>query len=134
MGYTHYFPHTSVTDEVWEKIKSDCEKIVGTGIVPVEDDRDGSEPKFTDHLILFNGVGENQHETFCLEKAGSGGFAFCKTNRKPYNILVQACLLLYQLHSPETLKLGSDGSLEEWKDAIKLVTKTLGYKTEVALS
>ena len=156
MGYTHYFEHTAVTEEVWGKILTDCRKlkkklpsrslsaggyckdqelVIGDG---------GGEKKLrvfgSKKQIIFNGFpDEMAHETFSLFRDGSDGFEFCKTARKPYDLLVCACLVVYHYHSQETVKLGSDGDMEDWAPAIDFVSNVLGpkyamkFKIEVTL-
>jgi len=143
MGYTHYFEHKKTGKRKWKKIVDDCiilrDKLPKTILI------DGCsafpKPQFDGEQILFNGTDkgftwkqhqnseypENGHETFVLSQKGSGGFAFCKTARKPYDLMVCACLLVYKHHSPDTIELGSDGDSEDWADAEKFVEKHLGY-------
>jgi hypothetical protein len=70
-------------------------------------------------MIRFNGIRDDGHETFvffnkkvqCAEarKWGSNtGFAFCKTARKPYDIVVCEVLLVLKRFMPN-LDVGSDG-------------------------
>jgi len=50
MGYTHYFPHTEITDpETWSAIVKDCKKIVRASTVPIVnwDGKPGTEPEFS---------------------------------------------------------------------------------------
>jgi len=114
------------------------------------DDQQGGEPILNEKEILFNGTDANfnydennypamSHETFHLEQnpqpfypsqkdVNGYIFKFCKTARKPYDLIVQACLLVYKHYSPDTISLGSDGDDEEWKLSEKFVTDVLGYK------
>ncbi len=123
MGYTHYFDHTEVSQEVWDKIVNECRQVCKSieHSVPIEDDFDGSYPQFDDEYIRFNGVGDDAHETFLLERDGSEGFTFCKTAQKPYDLAVTACLLIYKKHSPDTMHLTSDGDDEDWMAAKELI-------------
>lgn len=133
MGYTHYFEHRAVTDEVWEKITADCKKLyenLPDEIEIVTGNGDfltagWNEIESTSN-IMFNGVREGAHETFHLQKKGSSGFEFCKTAAKPYDLLVCSCLIAYLYHSDETIDLDSDGSMKEWEDAVEFVKEVLG--------
>ena len=154
MGYTHYFPHKAVTKAVWKKILADCKKLYehmpeGVYLDGCSRGRaasrayDGTGPMidygpiFSDDEIWFNGTdpdfGDQEgypdfaHETFTLFRKGSGGFCFCKTARKPYDVMVTACLLVYKHHSPGTIELGSDGNAGEWAEAIQFVGEVLHY-------
>jgi len=44
--------------------------------------------------IWFNGVGDDAHETMCIDFTGNGKWDFCKTACKPYDCMVVACLIL----------------------------------------
>ena len=146
MGYTHYFKHKKTSKINWALIVEDCKKLRVK--LPKDIYIDGCsafpDPQFTDKKIYFNGTDkgftfeqrktgeypENSHETFELLAEGSNGFCFCKTARKPYDLLVCACLLVYKHHSPATMDLGSDGDSEDWADAEKFVKDVLGYKVK----
>ena len=143
MGYTHYLTHTEVTKEVWSKILKDCRKLYKNmpqhtdtaGGYSAEDvlqlgTWDGQKPLKTlgdKNIISFNGYPDPlDHETFLLHREGSGGFAFCKTQRKPYDLMVCACLIVYCFHSRETMDLGSDGEWDDWAPAMTFVEEVLG--------
>jgi hypothetical protein len=129
MGYTHYFPHKKTGKKAWDKIVENCEKAYRACSVPVQYESDiPEEPFFTQVYIRFNGVGDDGHETFMLHKYGSDGFTFCKTDRKPYDILVVACLAIYHHFSPKTVDLGSDGYRHEWEDGVELARKATGLE------
>jgi hypothetical protein len=97
------------------------------------------KPQLTQEHILFNGgntyprkklndewidTGGPQslgHETFYITRNFlSDTFNFCKTARKPYDLMVQACLILYKYYFPE-VKISSDGDKEDWAEAFKFV-------------
>jgi len=158
MGYTNYHKHTEIPQAVWNKIVGDCKKLYANmpehsessggyySDAPllldgcVRERRKGScEPVFTADEIWFNGTDpewgtkeghpELANETFTLFRRGSDGFCYCKTNRKPYDLMVQACLLVYRHYSPNTINLGSDGNEDEWQVTIDFVHNVLGYWT-----
>ena len=56
----------------------------------------------------FNGVGDLSHETFGLGPETSG-FNFTKTQRKPYDKHVLACLILAKEYFGDNIKVSSDG-------------------------
>ena len=93
------------------------------------------EPEFTSERIAFNGDESKglDHETFSInrdntKRAAAVGsrdglvFEFCKTNRKPYDIMVQLSMLRLKHHFPET-KISSDGDSSDWKNARALYKK-----------
>jgi len=140
MGYTHYFSHKATTDDKWAAILKDC-KILAENMpaeITIAGGDGTGEPVFNDDEIVFNGAEDESHETFAISKSGAGyrewedttslPFAFCKTVRKPYDVLVCACLLVYKCHSPETMELSSDGNAESWEEAENFIFEVLGYE------
>jgi hypothetical protein len=134
MGYTHFFPHTQTSDKKWPNIVNDCHKLLKS--LPKEIRIAGwngyGRPEFDDEKIVFNGCIEedNNYETFSLLKKGSRKLHFCKTQRKPYDLLVCSCLLVYKYYSPDTIELTSNGNIEDWQSSIDFVSNTLGYNVE----
>jgi hypothetical protein len=96
--------------------------------------------------VWFNGTGGDDlgHETFALSRLNGGkdfgayskkgerpaAFAFCKTARKPYDLAVQAALILYKRHFGEDVSVSSDGDSKEWASAAKLVLDLFDYETK----
>jgi hypothetical protein len=127
MGYTHYWSvQRSHPDyaAAWSRILDDTARIIdavrGTGVViagpdgqqePILDPADG---------IAFNGDATTglDYETFFLPPpAPVAGYAwaFCKTDRCPYDLAVAAVLLRCRLLLPEVFLIASDGSWDtEW--------------------
>lgn len=121
MGYTHYWKQTRWIEAAeWRRMLDDVKRIVdcGADMLGIEiGDGQGtanSVPFYEDDCILFNGV----------EKAGYSGFLielrtqrlapptedwtdFCKTERKPDDGIVTACLCYL---STATRVVGPDGN------------------------
>jgi hypothetical protein len=57
-------------------------------------------------------------------------FSFCKTARKPYDLMVQACLILYKHYFPY-VSICSDGDMDEWAEAFKFVASVLPEGKEI---
>jgi len=146
MGYTHKFEHTEVTQEVWDAIVSDCQTLMSnlpshslsSGAYHKQEplqigdgSGNGGLPILDRDAIWLNGVGEMAHETFLLERQDSDRLTWCKTERKPYDLMVQACLIVYYTHSPDTIELRSDGTKKDWAAAYDFVTEVLGSKLEI---
>jgi len=83
------------------------------------------------------------HETFVLNRkvkqpdyqknmGKSASFGFCKTARKPYDLMVTACLVLYKHHFPE-VQISSDGNFEDWSAAFMFIAQALPNGKEVGL-
>jgi hypothetical protein len=139
MGYTHYWHQTGPIDpDDWEKIKADAAKlfehhqmVVPENRIAYEDDRPNDPPIVDDDYIGFNGIGDNGHETFLLEREPTGRkyerkfFAFCKTAQKPYDSVVCAVLACVAEHT-STIEVSSDGRANEWAPALAWASDVLG--------
>lgn len=148
MGYTNYFKKAPILDKEKFKILSE-ELNTASGFIVGEHSsaNDGDEmvtlcdgvgegsPIFTEDVIRFNGDASqgHDHETFIIKRESQDEdirneglvFEFCKTNRKPYDIMVQLSMLRLKHHFPET-KISSDGDSEDWKNGRKLYKKIFG--------
>ncbi len=146
MGYTNYMRRKPELDAKKFQILSE-ELSVAAGFMPGNlssagspDDRvvvlcggDGTgSPVFDKDVIVFNGEEKNDmcHETFVIERKMEQRpgeeeelvFDFCKTARKPYDIMVQVSMLRMKHHFPET-QISSDGDSKEWANGRKLYKK-----------
>lgn len=89
----------------------------GTGLAVTDKDK-----------ICFNGRGDaDSHETFVINRLRDDD-NFCKTARKPYDIMVCATLMIVRHYIPD-FKVSSDGDKDEheWQAAIALCQKVLHY-------
>jgi len=75
--------------------------------------------------IHINGIGDNSHETFVINRLGNKDF--CKTAKKPYDIVVSFLLAIFSMKIKH-FAVSSDGfnrnqfrADEEWIQAIKEV-------------
>ena len=122
MGYTHYWEQKrNFTVAQWQDVLKDIGTIVEyakhqQGIALGDFGGDGgTHPVFNDEHLGFNGVGDDSHETFYIErkirvpdyKGRRKGFGFTKTARKPYDVVVVACLCYL---ATVTRKSAPDGS------------------------
>jgi len=125
MGYTHYWNgnKSRIDLEEWPKAIADCEKIIAARKdrlrLDVDDDKE---------CIVFNGndAAEEAHETFFIPRSGKAmqgsPFDFCKTARKPYDVVVVACLARL---AEAGLWVSSDGSEDEWQTGLVLARNVL---------
>jgi len=93
MGYTNYWrKHNDFTESEWKQIKEEFNYIKEVVGFLIKDES-------TDDIIKFNGIGDNGHEDFYLNREAKTPFDktyegqdvsldFCKTNEKPYDIVV----------------------------------------------
>jgi hypothetical protein len=136
MGYTHYWNNNKISDKKWKNFIADVKKV--KAILPnnielaYEYDCPDRKPVIDGKQVRFNGIGDDGHETFLIEKKGvRDGFAFCKTARKPYDLMVCAVLILFSHHiGAKSASVSSDGDIkgEEWAEAFALVEKATGIQ------
>jgi hypothetical protein len=113
MGYTHYFQDKpAFTDSQWAALTEDVKKLIKNSNVPLggANGNIGSKPVFNSRHIMFNGIGDDSHETAVVYK-GTSEFEFCKTARKPYDSVVVEFYKLIRKYAPSTI-LSSDGGDE----------------------
>lgn len=82
-------------------------------------------------VIAFNGEcgwGHLSGDPMLVERVSRAGETWvCLTDHKPYDLYVCALLLLLSVHAPASFEIASDGSWPEWDDAIRFVSRVLGY-------
>ena len=133
MGYTHYWIPKKTSNKKFKEFSETCKRMynnlpntsetaggycsdekieIGNSLGELSKD---NQPEFSTKIVIFNGVGENAHEGFFIEYNNLDEEC-CKTNRKPYDFLVCACLIA----AADILgyRLESDGNIEDWKPAI----------------
>lgn len=139
MGYTHYFTQTrNFTKTEWADV---CEHI-GDILKDVEHNQGvplaswngeaKTRPEITAELIAFNGLGDDSHESFVINRIrppkedwqSCRGSSFCKTAQKPYDLAVAACLS-YLATVTETHRVSSDGDGAEWLAGVEEARRAL---------
>ena len=122
MGFTNYWKRLNkpVPAEAWNAFTNDVRKIFKAheGLIARESDLPDRAPIVDDTEVLFNGIGDEGHETFHLtrdfeacqwEPSRKDQFAFCKTARKPYNQVVTSVLSCVEHHLGDIFNVSSDG-------------------------
>lgn len=138
MGYTHYWTQPKdYTVKDWRQIGEDIGAILKDvqhvqGIpLAFEDDQPGTQPLIDTETIRFNGLGEDGHETFYLNRVRGDleawetvkGRDFCKTARKPYDLAVVACLAYLASLEKKPWLVSSDGRAHEWLEGVSLARR-----------
>lgn len=113
MGYTTYWKHKEIPQDIWDK-KLETARVILDDFKDIIQLDDGSAPICNEDEIVFNGIGDNAHETFVLKRTAEE-FNFCKTARKPYDTAVCAILLLFS----DVVNVSSDGDREDWEEALE---------------
>lgn len=140
MGYTHYFTQTrDYTPDEWAGVCEDISTLLRFSInaqgIPIGNasgDRP-SKPEIGPERIRFNGMGDDAHETFVVNRIRTLdewqspdrlGWDFCKTARKPYDTVVTAALC-YLSTVCETHEVSSDGSGKDFVPGLELARQAL---------
>ena len=129
MGYTHYIRRLPELDPAkWSAWTSDVQKILATPSARKIDllrefDEPDSEPEVTDDAVRFNGAGRLGLETFVVERVFAPRFRqetdgrlfqCCKTDQKPYDAVVCACLIALKSRFGDDVVVSSDGGWDDW--------------------
>ena len=135
-GYTHYWTwHQKPGDTELKACIQDMGRIIAvrTNILAGPN---GSGSEIIDPLhVDLNGIGDDAHEPFVFP--GELGFNFCKTEVKPYDAVVTACLLVARDHFPQSvLSISSDGSWSQgdWDEGKKLYSSVSGRRARNPMS
>ena len=139
MGYTVYFEISPVLDaEKFETFSEQVRQILGEakvlGIKIVNGmGKVNTEPIVNKELILFNGKEKDACESLFIQRVEGSSrkkndrlvFNFCKTARKPYDLIVKATLVMLKHNFPESV-IQADGTISDFDAAIKLCEKLFG--------
>lgn len=129
MGYTHYLNRPNQLDASTFALFSHSVEQLCYSLprdIKICDGLGTGLPKFTAELVWFNGDEEEDldHESVAIYQIHDSNRGlreqvrdFCKTNRKPYDLLVCATFISLSCFFPEVI-LESDGDQSEWQPAI----------------
>jgi hypothetical protein len=140
MGYTHYWKNKSndKDNENFLKVVEDAKKLYNNMPATTKtaggyhendplllgDGEGEGEPIFNDTEIVFNGKGDLGHETFFITTENTE-FKFCKTARKPYDLMVCAVLISCKKHL-SNFSYSSNGKEDDWKEAHEFYNQVCG--------
>lgn len=94
------------------------------------------EPVVTDTEVVFNERSEASYERFDIKLVYSRRdlhpdrpmkWDSCKTDRRPYDLAVMCCLIIFKHHFRDDFLVQSNGEIKDWEPAISLVSWHLGY-------
>lgn len=139
MGYTHYYKipkelNAKKFAKLSEELKcaamllpteSNSAQMNHKGMIYLADGYGENEPEFTSELIAFNGRGEDAHESFYIQQKNNEESDFCKTARKPYDLMVCVSLMRLKHYFPK-VHISSDGDESDWADAKIFYTRVFG--------
>lgn len=128
IGYTTYFTQKqSFTTNDWNELKRILPLIITESGITICGPLGEDNPIINDNLISFNGCAENaeDYETFEISKKHNPQFNFCKTQLRPYDIVVCALLTVINAIAPNVLDISSDGNSEDWNAGVLLASKVM---------
>ncbi len=133
-GYTHYYTWKQTPDEASIKAcVADMNRLIEARksilVSPYRRDLTAGSLKLSPTNVDFNGIGRKAHEPFVFPYVlpDHDSFNFCKTQLKPYDEVVTACLIVARDHfSPAVLEIDSDGEWPDWSRGARLYTSVFG--------
>ncbi len=141
MGWTHYWERKSeVPAEAFEKAAKDCKVVLDKIDVTLAGPQSEGKPIFTSNAIMFNGIKGQGCEAFSIElmeqprRLNQKVFSYCKTEKLPYDLCVKSTLVVLKHYLGDHIRVMSDGTKEDWSDAIQICMSYVGYGTEFMLS
>ena len=114
MGYTHYWrPQRSFTEDEWASIKHGFNLMIqkSTVLLAGPDGEKETPIQSDDKILAFNGVDDDSHETFWIDRKKVSNFEFCKTASKPYDEIVTAMLIYIDHVAFGAFDISSDGDM-----------------------
>ncbi len=148
MGYTHYWYRLPILPaERWEEFLADARRLVeaarARGVrLGAPQAEMGSDPVLTGDEVALNGVGAESCEWFVIPREIASprrlneeglAFSFCKTQGRPYDLVVTAILVAARHRFAEAFKVHSDGGEPEWAAGKQLCQEILGFGAEYAM-
>lgn len=133
MGYTHYWTcdkapkgQASIVERQYQKAIKDCQKIIKYYQKRQPKGSDTRLSGYSAHTdwyggIEFNGCRGNQCESLSFrDHWPENEPAFCKTGRRPYDIVVVACLAVMKHRMGPLFYVDSDGDFMDWLAGVEL--------------
>ena len=140
MGHTNYWnQQRELPAKAFAAAVKDCKTIMRHLKIPLGGPDGTGRPVFGPDIISFNGKGEYAYETFSVSRLDAGPdegptvFNFCKTNHLPYDLCVQAALIVLKRHLGKGIIVSSDGEDSDWEGARQACQRWLGYGEEFRL-
>lgn len=142
MGFTRsWYKKPSLPPDRWKAFMVDVEKLIQALSEKAPVCRESSQPALPptvgDALVRFNGRGNKGYETFFFPRTvldlrtasmhDGRVFGFCKTEKRPYDLVVASVLLAAKYHFGDDILIDSDGDDEEWTEAKAICQEVLGY-------
>jgi len=140
MGWTHHWERSvELPPKQFKQAVEDLRALLPELPVELAGFDGGGEPMLADDHIVFNGRLGEHCEPFEIarvefDRRGRGYVSsFCKTEQMPYDIAVQAVLIVLKHHLGDEIRVASDGTGPAWSDARRRVQASLGYGEDVEI-
>jgi len=140
MAWTHYWQRDEYLDETaFSQAVKDCRILLAAVDIPLSGQEAEGEPVFQNDEIIFNGVQGQACEPFIIRIheqpriQGRPVFAYCKTEKLPYDLAVRCALIILKHHLGDSIRVMSDAPESAWNDAKQLCLSCLGYGSDFAL-
>jgi hypothetical protein len=140
MGLTHaWYRETELDEHAFAAAVEDCRMVVAKTDVPLAGFEGAGEPIFDSDHIVFNGQRPDECEPFEIarvefdRRGRPEALGYCKTEGLPYDICVQASLVVLKHHLGSSIRVCSDVSDDAWRSAVELTQAALGYGEEFRL-
>lgn len=127
MGYTHYWQRSRDFTEVeWDEICDATRKIIRNSPTKICGPLGLYKPQIDGDVMRFNGSADlwHDHEAFQIDRLQTPDeWTFCKTARKPYDVVVAA--VLTYLANCWGFDVSSDGDVDDWEAGATLAEQAL---------
>lgn len=140
MGWTHYWEcETELPVDRFATAAEDCRFVFQHTDIKIGGPKGMGVPVLTSESIVFNGSGGLSCEDFSFSRINvprrdrNKFLGFCKTEHLPYDICVQAALIILKHHCRGLVTVSSDAKNGDWKEAIDFCQKYLGYGSDFVL-
>jgi hypothetical protein len=126
MGWTHYWKRsTELPPEKFAAAVRDCRKLLPALGIPLAGIDGNGIPHLADDGIAFNGVPSCErfeiHQTEFDRRGRAVMWGFCKTEKLPYDLCVQAALIVLKHHLGDAIVVNSDGTENDWSAAPRTI-------------
>ncbi|MEM9417691.1 MAG: hypothetical protein AAGA25_01380 [Planctomycetota bacterium] len=134
MGWTHYWERlTELPKAEFAEGVQDILRLSKACPVGISGFEGCGEPIFEPEHVVFNGTSPQHYEPFEVSRIEFDRrgrtviLSYCKTDRKPYDLFVQAALIVFKHHLGEAFQVSSDTDDSAWLSARSFVSESLGY-------
>ncbi len=141
MGWTHSWQRQiELSATAFAAAAADLRSLLSIIDTPLAGFDGTGSPRIDDDHVVFNGKAPATCEPFEIarvefDRRGRNEiYSFRKTEHQPYDLCVQAALIVLKQHLDGEITVSSDGDDASWAEARRLVEQVLGYGQDFKLS